>query len=145
MHWSICAILNKILYHIIFADKAVGEQIEAIRDTIIGGGLLALHPIGPLMDYITSPKAKDVIPTEALYTFLVFSSAAVLAAKEALQRAKLPIPTFGLVNYDPNEQLYPGLPAMQDHWKRALETIPPAVANYLIDQYEIEAFFPSTA
>ncbi len=46
------------------------------------------------------------------------------------------------MNYDPNEQRYPGLPAMQDHWKRVL---PPTVANYLIDQYEIETLFPPTA
>ncbi len=101
--------------------------------------------MGPLIDYITSPQTKDVIPSEALYTFLVFSAPDMYMAKEALRRVKLPVPTFGLVNYDPNERLYPGLPAMQDHWARALESIPPTVANYLIDQYEVETFFPPTA
>ena len=110
----------------------------------VNDGGLTLRPIRPLIDYITSPQAKDVIPTEALYMFLVFSHADLLAAKEALQRAKLPIPTFGVVNYDPNEQLYLGLPAMEDCWMRALESMPPTVANYLIDQYEIETFFLPT-
>ncbi len=115
--------------------------MEAIKEIIIDGGL-TLQPVGPPIDYITSSQAKDAIPSEALTTFFVFSLTDLFTAKEALRRAKLPVPNFGLINYDPNEQLYPGLPAMQDHWKRVLESMPPTVANYLIDQYEIETLFP---
>lgn len=63
------------------------------------------------------------------------------AAQKVLREAKLPIPTIGLVHYDPKEQLYAGLPAMQDQCKKAFESMPPTVANYLIDQYEIETQF----
>ncbi len=59
-------------------DKAVCEQVEAIKEIIVDGGLTP-QPVGPLMDYITSPQAKYAIPSaEALTTFLVFT------AKEAL-------------------------------------------------------------
>ena len=98
--------------------------------------------MGPLIDYMTSLKMKDVIPPEALHTFLVFSHADLLAAQKLLRDAELPGPTSGLVNCDPTEQLYPGLPAMEDQWRRALESLPPTVANYLIDQYEVKTFCP---
>ena len=107
MHTRYTACILLSLYVHSYADKAIVENLNSIKDAINDGGL-TLHPIGPLIDYITSPQAKDVLPWEALYTFLVFSASDLHAAKEALRRAKLPVPTMGLVPYDSDEQLYVG-------------------------------------
>ncbi len=132
---------QKLLVCLCDADEEVAEHLEAIKDAL-SEGEWTHQPLGPLVDYVCSPRAKDRIPSEALNTFIVFSVEDVGAAKEILNNAGLPIPGFGVVAYEPNEQLYTGLPPMEGHWKNTLESMPPVVANYLIDQYEVEHYYP---
>ena len=129
------------LFHLYNADEEIGDQLEAIK-AALSGGEWTHQPLGPLGDYMHGPHANDHIPSEALNTFIMFSFEDVDAAKEILKGAELPVPSFGVVPYDPGEKLYSGLPPMEDHWKKALESMPPVVANYLIDQYEVESLYP---
>ena len=102
---------------------------------------LAPQPLGPVIDYITFIPAKNALDSEALYSFLVFSFEELEAAKEVCRSNNLPLPYFGVVTYEPEAKLYPGLHKMLPAWKRALEEMPAMMANYIIDQFEAEKLF----
>ena len=78
---------------------------------------------------------------DALYTFIVFSMEDADAVTDACRKQGLPIPNIGVVDYEPDAKLYQGLPPMQKYWEEALKNMPPMVANYLIDMYEVEKLF----
>ena len=100
------------------------------------------QPLGPVIDYLTFIPAKNALVSEALYSFLIFSIEELEAAKVVCHSSNLPVPYFGVVDYEPEATLYPGLPRMLPAWRQALEEMPAMMANYIIDNYEAENLFP---
>ena len=63
-----------------FPDEVISKHLEAIKCALSEVDT-SHQPLGPLLDYITSPQAKALIPNEALCTFfVVFFSVEDLAA-----------------------------------------------------------------
>lgn len=111
------------LFHLCNADEEIGDQLEAVK-AALGKRKWTHQPIGPLGDYVDSPQAKDRIPSEALSTLIVFSFQDLEAAREILQNAELPVPSFGVVRYDPDENFTPDYLQWKStgrrHWRACL-------------------------
>ena len=143
---TVCQRIEKMSYYFkvdIFSfhlDKTIAENLEDIKRVLHQE--LVPQPLGPVIDYITFIPAKNALDSEALYSFLVFSFEQLEVAKQVCRSNNLPVPHFGVVSFEPDAILYPGLPKMLPAWKQALEGMPAMMANYIIDQYDAEKLFP---
>ena len=99
-----------------------------------------VHPLGPLscvLDDTQLECLQQLIPACALNTILVGDIHDIEPVKKLPRSRGLPIPDIGVADLNPDEKLYE-LPPLKALGKQLLHGLPPSVANYFIDMFEID-------
>ena len=97
-----------------------------------------MGPLRLLLDETQLECLQQIIPASALDTILVGSMYEYESVRQLLKNKGLPVPEVGVSDLSPDTQLYDNLPPLKAVGKQLLHSLPPAIANYLIDHFDIQ-------